>query len=418
MSNKKEVKKVSDEFDPTKLDGSVVPTGQSDDEANPPAFAHVPSGREISDTARNMFGTELSDTLIKKIVSESEEVAHSTRKILQEHMRIGGNFAHMMAAVQNQKVAELGDTATVRNRARQLVYDYLERLFRRSHSSVKLYIRCYEKFSTNAGAIAVLTYSDMSLLVADGIGDDVIDMVIDARQNDPTLSKRNMEKLIKDYRQAREQIAERDTRIELVSNELSNVAGQLDQAQLDNQRLAEEAERLRSQIERDKENVSSTLVNLADVNRQMSVLHQQIGTLEEELENRSRQLADASVKVETKEVAVPTTPEGYRNLQEAMESKLAELKGVSTELEQKRAESLQLEEQVASQRATVEANETMEKAMSGLVQRFGTFVQEYHSAQLLITAGGSPTRYANLFGALADLVGKFHTELLAATRVA
>ena len=34
--------------------------------------------------------------LVKTIVAESKEVAHSTRKILQEHMRIGGSFAHIM----------------------------------------------------------------------------------------------------------------------------------------------------------------------------------------------------------------------------------------------------------------------------------------------------------------------------------
>jgi hypothetical protein len=51
-----------------------------------------------------------------------------------------------------------------------------------------------------------------------------------------------------------------------------------------------------------------------------------------------------------------------------------------------------------------------------VVQQFGAFVQEYHSAQLLITADGDHQRYTGLLGGLTDLVGKFHRELVAATK--
>ncbi len=44
--------------------------------------------------------------------------------------------------------------------------------------------------------------------------------------------------------------------------------------------------------------------------------------------------------------------------------------------------------------------------------------QDYHSAQLLATAHGLPTRFTPLFQALADLVGKFHGELQTAIRAA
>ncbi|SDR54399.1 hypothetical protein SAMN05443245_7418 [Paraburkholderia fungorum] len=418
MSNKKNPKESSDgEFDPTQPEGAPDDSGAVE-ESLPPTFAHIPSEREISAAARDMLSTDLPDSLIKTIVAESEEVAHSTRKILQEHMRIGGNFAHIMTRVINQKVSEHGDSTGVRNRAKELVYDYLERLFRRKRSSVRLYIRCYEKFSTNSGAVAMLSHSDMSLLVGNDIGDDVIDAVIDAKQDNPDLSKRDVKKLIQDMRQAREQIAEKDTRIELVNNELENVVAQLDQAQLDNERLAAEAERLRQDIARDQESRQSTLVEMNGVQRQISVLQQELANRERDLEIRTRQLAETSGKVETKEVPVPTLPEGLKNLHEAMETELAKLRTTTEQLEQKRAELTELEEKITAQNSSIEANEVLEKTMSSLVQRFGTFVQEYHSAQLLATAGGSPARFATLFGALADLVGKFHVELLAATRAA
>jgi hypothetical protein len=418
MSNKKDRKETPDaEFDPTQPEGTPADSGAVE-ESLPPAFAHIPSEREISATARDMFGTELPDSLIKTIVAESEEVAHSTRKILQEHMRIGGNFAHIMTRVINQKVGDQGDSTGVRNRAKEVVYDYLERLFRRKRSSVRLYIRCYEKFSTNSGAVAMLSHSDMSLLVGNDIGDEIVDAVIDAKQDNPDLSKRDVKKLIQDMRQAREQIAEKDTRIELVNNELANVVTQLDQAHLDNERLETEAERLRQDISRDQESKKSTLVEMNGVQRQISVLQQELANRERDLEIKTRQLADASGKVETKEVPVPTLPDGVKNLHEAMEAELAKLKTTTEQLEQKRVELAELEEKAAVQNSAIEANEVLEKTMSGLVQRFGTFVQEYHSAQLLVTAGGTPVRFANMFGALADLVGKFHVELVAATRAA
>lgn len=418
MSNKKNPKdSPDDQFDPTQPEDAQDDSGAVE-ESLPPTFAHIPSEREISATARDMFGAELPDSLVKTIVAESEEVAHSTRKILQEHMRIGGSFAHIMTRVINQKVGDQGDSTGVRNRAKELVYNYLERLFRRKRSSVRLYIRCYEKFSTNSGAVAMLSHSDMSLLVGNDIGNEVIDAVIDAKQDNPDLSKRDVKKLIQDMRQAREQIAEKDTRIELVNNELENVVAQLDQAQLDNERLSAEAERLRQDIVRDQESRKSTLVEMNGVQRQISVLQQELANRERDLEIKTRQLAEASAKVETKEVLVPTIPDHLKNLHLAAEAKLAELKTTTELLEQTKAAYADLQEKSAAQQAAIEANELLEKTMSGLVQRFGTFVQEYHSAQLLVTAGGTPVRFANMFGALADLVGKFHVELLAATRAA
>lgn len=418
MSNKKDLKKgPDDEFDPTRLEGAPQEAGAIE-ESLPPTFAHIPSEREISARAHEMFATELPESLIKTIIAESEEVAHSTRKILQEHMRIGGNFAHMMTRVINQKVGDHGDSIGVRNRAKEQVYDFLERLFRRKRSSVRLYIRCYEKFSTNSGAVAMLSHSDMSLLVGNGIGDDIVDAVIDAKRENPDLSKREVEKLIKDMRRAREQMSEKDTRIELVNNELENVVAQLDQAQLDNERLEAEAERLRQDIARDQESRQSTLVEMNGVQRQISVLQQELANRERDLEIKTRQLNEASGKIETKEVHVPTLPDGLKNLHEAMEAELATLKDTTVQIEQRRVELAELEDKVAAQSSAIEANEMLERTMSGLVQRFGTFVQEYHSAQLLVTAGGTPARFANMFGALADLVGKFHVELLAATRTA
>ncbi|MGF6988376.1 myosin heavy subunit [Paraburkholderia atlantica] len=416
MSNSKDQKKANnDEFDPTRLDAGGADGSDALEESLPPTFVHIPNQGEISQAARQFFAGQLDDSLVAAIVAESEEVAHSTRKILQEHMRIGGNFAHIMISVQNDFVSRLGDTPKSRSTATELVYRFLEQVFRRSRSWVKLYIKVYEKFSSNVGAVQILSLSDMQLLTSNDIGDDIIDMVVDAKKENPELSKREIKKLISDFR---EQLAEKDTRLDVVTNQLSDVAGELDDTKSDRDRLTEEAKRLQQQIEREKKNANGTLVELAEAQRMLSVLQNQLANTERELTTRTNELRAASEKVQTKEVPVPTLPEHIKNLQVATQSAMDDFKKASDKAEAMRAEVAALEQRRDAEAARIEAQEVLEKKIKGLLQKFGDFMQDYHSAQLLVTAEGAHKAFAGLFTALADLVGKFHGELQAAARAA
>ncbi|MFP4896747.1 hypothetical protein [Paraburkholderia sp. EG304] len=90
MSNSKDLKKVNnDEFDPTRPDAGGADGSDALEESLPPTFVHIPNQNELSQAARQFFGGQLDEALIASIVAESEEVAHSTRKILGEHMRTG-----------------------------------------------------------------------------------------------------------------------------------------------------------------------------------------------------------------------------------------------------------------------------------------------------------------------------------------
>ncbi|MGF6292736.1 hypothetical protein [Paraburkholderia youngii] len=416
MSNSKDQKKANnDEFDPTRLDAGGADGSDALEESLPPTFVHIPNQSEISQAARQFFAGQLDDSLVAAIVAESEEVAHSTRKILQEHMRIGGNFAHIMISVQNDFVSRLGDTPKSRSTATELVYRFLEQVFRRSRSWVKLYIKVYEKFSSNVGAVQILSLSDMQLLTSNDIGDDIIDMVVDAKKENPELSKREIKKLISDFR---EQLAEKDTRLDVVTNQLSDVAGELDDTKSDRDRLTEEAKRLQQQIEREKKNANGTLVELAEAQRMLSVLQNQLANTERELTTRTNELRAASEKVQTKEVPVPTLPEHIKNLQEATQSAMDDFNKASEKAEAMRAEVAALEQRRDAEAARIEVQEVLEKKIKGLLQKFGDFMQDYHSAQLLVTAEGAHKAFAGLFTALADLVGKFHGELQAAARAA
>jgi chromosome segregation ATPase len=413
--NSPPVDAADDEFDPTRSEGN---DSRSDDNAIerelPLAFAHVPSDAEISQKVTQFFGgTEISDALRASIAEEAEEVAHSTRKILLEHMRIGGSFYHIRTRVEAQYVSAFGDTTQIRKRAAQVVYDFLEATFRKKRDSVRLYMRCYERFSTNSGAVEMLSISDMQLLV--NKSDEVVEKVLDAKREKPDMGKRELKQIIDEYEQ---RLLEKDSALEIATSQLSDIYGRLDDAKNENERLAEEAKRLNLDVQADREKLKKTLVDLASAEQTASGLQSTIADLERERDTKVRELKEAHEKVTIKEVQVEVTPEHLRDLEAAAETRFAELKRVKTECEAAQQRLDELNELKKKQEAEIEQKEAVEKRVAGLVERFGSFVQEYHSVQLLVTADGSIGRFKGLLTGLADLTGKFHGELQAAVRVA
>jgi len=234
MSHPKELQNTNDpDFDPT-LDESDG--GSSEDALDPMsaplAFAHVPGEGEIAQVVSQFFGSELPESLRAIIASESNEIAHSTRKILEEHLRIGGILFNLRSRIEGHFVATLGEKRHVRNKGAELFYKYVEKLFRKKHDIVKVYIRSYLRFSTNAGAVEMLTMTDMQLLVSQD--DGVVEAVIEAKRENPDLSKREVKKIIESYRT---KLAEKDASLDVVKSQLSDVVGQLDDARNENQYL-------------------------------------------------------------------------------------------------------------------------------------------------------------------------------------
>lgn len=409
--SKKAPKRPDDDqgFNPTVPDNPLSEGAELD---LPATFAHVPDKLELSATAREMFG-DLPENLIRNIIHESDEVAHSTRKILQEHMRIGGNFAHIHATVVGHYVSTQGDTRKVRNTAAELVYSYLTKLFRKSKSSVSLYIRCYNKFANNIGAVEMLTISDMSLLVHSNISPEIVDKVIDAKREDPSLSKSEVSALIASLK---EQIAGKDNSIEEATSQLTSTVGRLDDAQREIDRLSAELTGVRQEQAREKVRAQETQVSLASTGKQVSVLQQEIATNEREIQRLTTELTKVKSNPLKTEVPVPTLPEPYTTLQDAITAKLAEFEAASAQLEEAQARLAELQARTREHQASIEASEVLEKKIRGLIDTFSSFVHEYHSAQLLATADGNPGRFKPLFQAFGDLIGKFHGEVMAAAR--
>jgi hypothetical protein len=406
---------VDDEFDPTRPEGEDRTRGDNDIERDLPlAFAHVPSDDEIGQKVTEFFGgDEISEALRASIAEEAEEVSHSTRKILMEHMRIGGSFYHIRTRIEGHYVSTFGDTTSVRRRAAEVVYNFIEATFRKKRDSVRLYIRCYERFSTNSGAVEMLSISDMQLLV--NKSDEVVEMVLDAKRENPDLSKRDIKKIINEYE---DRLAEKDSALSTVMSQLHETYGQLADAKSDNERLTSEAERLNQEVKDDKEKLRRTMVDLAEAERATSGLQNTIANLERDMIAKTRELAEAHANPTIKHVPSESTPEHLRDLESAAEIRFAELKRMTAECEAVQQRLSELTELKKQQEAEIEQKMAVEKRVAGLVDIFGSFIQEFHSVQLLVTADGSLARFKGLLTGLADLTGKFHGELQAAVRTA
>jgi hypothetical protein len=408
-----------DEFDPTRKEGDDATSSEADMTGQfAAAFAAIPSNDQIKAAALDAFGKDLPDSILRTLLQETEEVSHSTRKILAEHMRMGGNFLNIRLSVTNAMVLAQGDTKQVRDRAAGLVYRYLQHLFRHSRSKIVLYIKCHERFFGNEDAMQILKLTDMQALIANETPDELVDLVIQARRDDPDLSKADVKKLIAGFDQARELVRDRDDRLDAMTEELTSIGGKLDEAKIENRRLLAERQALQQQIDRDKDSADMTKVELARVSQSVNSLQVKIANQERELENKHRELAEArtAVRVETKEV--PTVPGEFAKMEDAIEEQLARLRQVRKDLEAEEARLAALHQQREQEEAALGAARVIEQKFESAIARFGDFTSDFSTLQLLVTADGNPGRFKSMFEALSDLVGKFREELLAATRAA
>ncbi|MEX3969876.1 hypothetical protein [Paraburkholderia caribensis] len=414
MSNRKELQNTNEpDFDPTRLEAPESAGDLTDAGPTPLAFAHIPDEQEISKTVRMFFGDAVPESLRAIIATESMEIAHSTRKILEEHMHIGCILFGLRSRIESHFVAVQGDTRHIRNTAAELFYKYVEKLFRKKHDTVKVYIRIYLRFSSNAGAMEMLGYTDMHMLVSQD--DEVIDAVLEAKRKDPELGKREIKKIIENYKL---KLEEKQASLDVVNSQLSEVVGQLDDARHENQYLSEETKQLRLLVEQDKERNKKTMVDLDVANRSVSTMHTEITKLQQERTNLLRQLTEAATRVETKEVIVSGPAEDIKQLQAAAQGLMDQVAAATEKRESLLAEVAALEEQRKEQVAAIESKEAIERSIKELMADFGSFMQKYKTTQLLVTAGGSVAMFSDLFAAFADHVGSFHQELQAAARAA
>jgi chromosome segregation ATPase len=181
----------------------------------------------------------------------------------------------------------------------------------------------------------MLTISDMSLLVHNNISNEIVEKVIDAKREDPTLTKSEVTTLIASLR---EQIAGKDNSIEEATSQLTTTVGRLDDAQREIDRLSAELANVRQEQAREKTKAQEAQVSLASTGKQVSTLQHTIAGKEREVEQLTAEIAKLKANPVKVDVEVPTVPPSYSTLEEAVAAKLAEHTAVKAQLEAAQAQ--------------------------------------------------------------------------------
>ncbi|WP_028218369.1 hypothetical protein [Paraburkholderia oxyphila] len=262
--------------------------------------------------------------------------------------------------------------------------------------------------------VEFLAETDMQSLLAKDLSDDILNAVIENRKAHHEMSTREAKLLIAAYRQMRNELAATKERVESVNNEMARLNALYDVSKAEELRLQREMEQ--TQVEQLKtQEANGCLSNeLALVRGSCSALHLEISKTEKErdaarwevaqMRKRPPKLDDAEARAQ------------LRRINEQFGRKLAELQQLDDRIEALKAEEAAIGVKLREGKAALETRSRVDAQMNALWVDFGEFAQRYHSAQLLCTAEGNPERYQAIFDALADVVGKFHMGIVAASK--
>jgi len=412
---KKKTQLVDPDFDPTvPEDGAVVPAGKG--EFQDVYSIHLPSREEIKQVAHDMFAGKLPEDSIQQIMHTSTDINESVRRIMHEHMVLGYRFGETLRLLHAAYVVTFGDTPTTAQRAYTDGLNYLEKLHRMSKSKIRVHLKAYARFHDNTDAVEFLRLTDMQALLANDITDDIVERVIEKKKNDPEMSTRAVKELIDLMRQQQDRINADQERMEAANDEYASLLEQFNSANIESTRLRQELEQVRAQ-QTERQAAHDRLRNeLALVGQSKNALLQQVHDMQQELDAVRQKMTDLETRPPVQED--PKVREDVRRMNEHFNQLMARSQELDEKIAQRTEEVARIEAQLEENAAALEASRRLEGEMNDLVRHFGEFVQRYHSAQLLCTAEGSPRRFAPLFEALGDLVGKFHTELVAAREAA
>lgn len=414
MSTKKKPS-VEPEFDPTvPEDGAIVPAGES--ELQDLYSIHLPSRQEISNVSHDMFAGKLPADVIQQLMQTSTDINESVRRIMHEHMTLGFRFGETVRLLQTAYALAFGDTPATAKRANADALAYLERLHRMSKSKIRVHLRAYARFHDNADAVEFLRLTDMQSLLGNDVGDDIVEAIIEKKKDNPEMSTRTVKQLVAVLRQQQDRIAADQERLEAANDEYASLLEQFNSANLESTRLRQEIEQVRTS-QTETQAASDRLRNeLALVGQSKNALHQQLHDMEHELDAARRRVADLTTRPPAQDD--PKAKDDIRRMNEHFNQLLTQSKELEQQIAQRTEEAARIEAQLKANASALEAGRRVDNELNELIRHFGEFVQRYHSAQLLCTADGNPRRFAPLFEALADLVGKFHTEIKAARKAA
>jgi hypothetical protein len=404
-------------FDPTIPEDGVVVA--EDDESLDFVGTHLPSRNDIAVATREMFGS-LPEELIQDLLRSSTEINESVRRIMNEHMNLGFRFGEIMRIVHRAYMAAYGDTTKTLQRAKRDAFAYIEKLHRISNSKVRIHIEAYTKFHNNSDAVEFLRKTDMQMLLGKDIGDDVVNAVIEARKANPEMSTREVKDLIAAYRHKQDELTATLEQVETINSEFAKLNSLYDLSRAEEQRLNRDMERMRLERTESQAAMDRLRNELTLVGNSKNALHQELTDVQNQLATARREHHEAQARLPANSSADPNE-EANADLQRInaeFARLMTESADLSRKIESQKAEEAEVKAKLDESVAALDMRKRLDDEMNGLLVGFGEFVQKYHSAQLLCTAGSALDQYRPLFDALADIVGKFHAEIQVARKAA
>ena len=416
MSNSNKKKPSFDpSFDPSiPEDGVALP--DDDNEIRALYSSHLPSAADIAIAARETFGDKLPEDVIQNLMQSSSEINESVRRIMHEHMNLGFKFGEVIRQIQTAYALAYGNNEKTSERAINEAIAYLEKLHRISKSKIRLHLNAYARFNDDSEAVEFLRLTDMQYLLANDIGEDIVDAIIEKKKDDPEMSTRAVRELIGILRQQQDRISADKEQLESVNDEYAGLLEQFNSASTETNRLRQEIEQLRLEQKTAQESTDRLRNELSLSGQSTSALHQQLHDTERALETAQRELNDARVRPQVRQD--PQVKEELKRLNAHFNELNAKTRNLEEEIEEKERRHAQITAQLEEGAAALEASRRLDEEMNALVKDFSAFAQRYNSAQLLCTADGNPTRFKAIFQALGDVVGKFHVEINAALKKA
>ena len=413
MSNKKEPP-FDPDFDPTvPEEGVVVP---EDTDMGELFDRHLPSEADIAIAARGAFGNILPEDMIHDLVCSSNEINGSIRRIMHEHLSLGFQFGEIMRRVHSAYVASFGDSQRTSRRAKDDAFAYIEKLHRVSNSKVRMHLRAYAKFHSNTEAVEYLRQTDMQLLLAKDLGDDIVNAVIEKRKANPETSTREVKALIAALRQVKDELAATQEEVESVNNERSRLITLYDVSKEEERRLKREMEKMQLQRAETQEATDRMHIELARLGALRNALHQQLSETERERDAARREVSEMRKRPPNWDDAKLRAD--VRRLNDAFGRQLAKYVQLDEQISARKAELAAMSAKLPEAEAGRESRSRIDEQMNALVADFCGLAQRYQSARLLCTAEDNRERFEHVLDSLVDVVGKFYMDIVASRKAA
>lgn len=393
------------DFDPTVPEEGVVVRER--DDMDDLLYPHFPSDSDIAITARQVFRNVASEELIHDIVRCSSEINESARRIMHEHMSLGFEFGEIMRRVHAVYTEKFGNNKKTSRQATAAVYAYIEKLHRISTSKVRMRLKAYAKFHSNAEAVEFLRQTDMQELLPKDIDDEIVNAVIEKRKANEKLSTRDVRALIAAYRQVRDELSATREQVETVSNETATLTSRYDVSKEAEQRLGREVRRMRLQQSEEREAIHRLGNELSLISGTRDALYQQLSETERERDVALRELSE--MRKQAQKWKHSETSLNRTRFNENLSSR-ADASEFDEKIQTQKAEVPESAEKQGNTKAILDT--CVGDQMDALVADFCAFAQRYYRVTLLSTEEGNPERYKPVFDTLVDIVGKFYMEIV------